>query len=208
MAGTGGGASRHPAAPDRPAAINKARDAVALPDAIHSLDTSLCEALAKDWRASPAPSELFVQIIPARSRRRPASPGRGRRLPGALPRRLRLRGHRADVHPAGRRGAGAAFRADGEDRRAQRAAQPVDGHERGFRHSDRARRHPCPGRLGDFRRAAQAGLTPDPFSTDVIAGLDPAIHPFLKKRMDARIRSGHDADIRDAPLRESGERQS
>ena len=47
----------------------------------------------------------------------------GRRcVPRALPRRLRARDRRADVHPAGRRGAGAAFRADRQDRRAQRPA--------------------------------------------------------------------------------------
>ncbi len=68
-----------------------------------------------------------------------------------LPRKIWSRHFRPDVHPAGRPGAGAAFCADRQDRRAQRPAKPVDGHERRFRHRDPVRRHACARGLGDFR---------------------------------------------------------
>ena len=46
-----------------PLQSNKAKEAVALFDAIHSVDRpSLCEALAKEFRAQPRRPQLFVQL--------------------------------------------------------------------------------------------------------------------------------------------------
>src|SRR5579871_5343847 len=46
-----------------PLQSNKTKEAVALFDAIHSVDrVSLCEALAKEFRAQPRRPELFVQL--------------------------------------------------------------------------------------------------------------------------------------------------
>ncbi len=61
-----------------PLQSNKARDAVALFDAIHSVDrVSLCEALAKEIDRQGRQPLLFVEIIPAASpRRRDSYPSR------------------------------------------------------------------------------------------------------------------------------------
>jgi hypothetical protein len=49
-------------------------------------------------------------------------------------------------------------------------------------------------------RKCRTGATPelntiaptDHFESGVIAGLDPAIHPFFRKKMDARVEPAHD----------------
>ena len=117
-----------------PLQSNKAKEAVALFDAIHSVDRpSLCEALAKEI----AKQERQPTAVRRDQHRRRAAEG-GRAAAGcrcvshALPRELRLDNFRADVHSAARGGAGAAFRAHRQDRQAQRAQAFVHGHERGF----------------------------------------------------------------------------
>ena len=128
---------------------------MALFDAIHSVDRpSLCEALAKEIAKQGRPPLLFVEINTG------AEPQKAGVLPQDADAFLaRCRDdlwpddRRADVHSAGRRGAGAAFRADRQDRGAQRPEAAVDGHERGLRDRDRLRRDPCAGRQRDFRRA-------------------------------------------------------
>ncbi|MHC2672084.1 uncharacterized pyridoxal phosphate-containing UPF0001 family protein [Bradyrhizobium diazoefficiens] len=103
-----------------PLQSNKAKEAVALFDAIHSVDRpSICQALAKEIESQKKHPQLFVQI----NTRRGAAEGRrrarrGRCLPRKLPRHLWADDLRTDVHPAGRRAAGGAFRADRQDRRA------------------------------------------------------------------------------------------
>ena len=102
-----------------PLQSNKAKEAVALFDAIHSVDRpSLCEALAKEIAKQGRRPLLFVEINTG------AEPQKAGVLPqdadaflDALPRRLRAVDRRADVHSAARRSAGAAFRADRQDRR-------------------------------------------------------------------------------------------
>ena len=60
-----------------PLQINKAKEAVALFDAIHSVDRpSICGALAKEMNSQKRRPELLVSSIPGRSRRkRRAAPG-------------------------------------------------------------------------------------------------------------------------------------
>jgi len=85
-----------------PLQSNKAREAVALFDAIHSVDRpSICEALAKEIDSQKRRPQLFVQLNT-----------------GEEPQKAGVAPAEADVHSAGRRRAGAAFRADREDRRA------------------------------------------------------------------------------------------
>ena len=145
-----------------PLQSNKAREAVALFDAIHSVDRpSLAQALAQEIARQGRSPLLFVEVNTG------AEPQKAGVLPEATDAFLKtcretygLDDRRADVHPAGRRGAGAAFRAHRQDRAAQRAQAAVDGHERRFPDRDRVRRDPCAGRHGDFRRADlfRAGL--------------------------------------------------
>ena len=146
-----------------PLQSNKAKEAVALFDAIHSVDrASLCEALAKEIAKQGRQPTLFVEINTG------AEPQKAGVLPqdadaflSALPRELRLGNFRADVHSAARGGAGAAFRAHRQDRQAQWAQAFVHGHERGFCDRHTTRRHPCAGGQRDFRRAHMSATDPD-----------------------------------------------
>ena len=106
-----------------PLQSNKAKEAVALFDAIHSVDRpSLCEALAKEIARQSREPQLFVQINTGEEAQKAGVlPQEADAFLTALPRRIRPPDRRADVHSAGRRGAGAAFRADRQDRGAQRA---------------------------------------------------------------------------------------
>ena len=141
-----------------PLQSNKAKEAVALFDAIHSVDRdSLCEALAKEIAAQKRTPLLFVEIntgAEAAEGRRAAAGCRC--VPEEMRGRLRPEDFRPDVHSAGRRGAGPAFRADGQDRQAQWAEAVVDGHERRLRDRDPARRHACARRQRDLRRTAES----------------------------------------------------
>ena len=139
-----------------PLQSNKAKEAVALFDAIHSVDrASLAEALAKEIARQGRAPLLFVEInTGAEPQKAGVLPQDADALSRRLPRPLRADDCRPDVHPARRRGAGAAFRADRQDRPPQRAGTAVDGHERRFPDRDRVRRHPRAGRHRDFRRRA------------------------------------------------------
>ena len=103
-----------------PLQSNKAKEAVALFDAIHSVDRpSICQALAKEIESQNKHPQLFVQInIGEEPQKAGVAPERGRRLPRELPRHLRADDLRSDVHSAGGRAAGGAFRADRQDCRA------------------------------------------------------------------------------------------
>ena len=140
-----------------PLQSNKAKDAVALFDAIHSVDRpSIAEALAKEIAKQGRHPALFVEV----------NTGEEPQKAGVLPqdadafikacRETHGLDHRgADVHPAVRGGAGAAFRAHRQDRGAQRAEAALDGDERGFCHRDRVRRDPCAGRDRRFSASRQ-----------------------------------------------------
>ena len=94
---------------------NKAREAVGLFDAIHSLDrASLAEALAKEVIRQARRPLLFVEINTGRgaAKGRHRTAGR-RRFSRRLPRPLWPHCVRPDVHPAAERSAGTALRADG-----------------------------------------------------------------------------------------------
>ena len=125
---------------------------------------SIGRASARRWpRRSPgraASPRCSSRSIPAPSRRRPGS-CRKRPTPSCrLPRALRPRHRRADVHSAGGRAAGAALCADRQDRPPQRPLAAVHGHERGFSARDRVRRHACAGGDGHLRRTGAPGVRP------------------------------------------------
>ena len=150
-----------------PLQSNKAKEAVALFDAIHSVDRpSHLRGVSQGNQISAAHAGT---VRPAQHRRGAAEGGhrarRGRRLHRALPREIWPDDLRPDVHPAGERRACAAFRADGENRRAERADKIVDGHERRFCGRDRDRRDPCARRFGDFRGAVAGFRCALPFSS-------------------------------------------
>ena len=131
---------------------NKAREAVALFDAIHSLDrASLAEALGKEIARQHGSPCCSSRSTPARSHRRPASCRNTPMRFSRLPRRLWAHSFRVDVCPAGQRGPCPALRAHRADRPPQRACASVHGHERRFSGSDRVWRDACPRRHGDLR---------------------------------------------------------
>ena len=136
-----------------PLQSNKAKEAVALFDAIHSVDRpSICEALAKEINSQNRRPELFVQLNTGEEPQKAGiAPGEADAFIASCRDKYGLVDFRPDVHPAGQRGAGAAFRVDRQDRRAQRAEKSVDGHECRFRGRDPVRRHACARRVGDFR---------------------------------------------------------
>ena len=111
---------------------NKAREAVALFDAIHSVDrASLAEALGKEIARQGRKPLLFVEINTGEEPQKGGVlPHGSGRFSGRLPGPLWPGDFGPDVHPAIRRAAGAAFCADGQDRPAQWAVLAVDGHER------------------------------------------------------------------------------
>ncbi len=104
-----------------PLQSNKAKEAVALFDAIHSVDRpSICEALAKEIESQKRRPQLFVQLNTGEEPQKAGvAPAEADAFIAALPRQIRSGDFRPDVHSAGQRRAGAAFRADREDRRAQ-----------------------------------------------------------------------------------------
>ena len=156
------GSSRYRAASDRAAAIQQGeggRGACSTP-----FIRSTVRVFAKRWpRKSPRKSggpNCSSRLIPAMNRRRRAS--RVAEADGFIAscrEKYGLADFRPDVHSAGGRGAGAAFRADRQDRRAQWAEEFVDGHERRLRDCDPVRRYPCPRRLGDFRAPLSTGAS-------------------------------------------------
>ncbi len=143
-----------------PLQSNKAKEAVALFDAIHTVDRpSLCSALAKEITRQNRRPLLFAEI----------NTGAEAQKAGVLPEEADafLRACREDYGleisglmciPPIDGGAGAAFRADRENRPAQWSHTVVDGNERGLRAGGAVRRHPCPCRQRHFWRAQLATL--------------------------------------------------
>ena len=102
-----------------PLQSNKAKEAVALFDAIHSVDrASLCEALAKEIASRRVDRFFSSRSIPAPNRKKRACCRRKPMHSLRLVTRNTDYNFRTDVHSAARRGAGAAFCADGQDREA------------------------------------------------------------------------------------------
>ena len=132
---------------------NKAKDAVALFDAIHSVDrASLAEALAKEIAKQDRRPLLFAEInTGAEAQKSGVLPAEADAFLAACRDRYGLVISGLMCIPAAERRAGAALRADRQDRSPQWAEAPVDGNERRFPDGDRVRRHPCPGRHRDFR---------------------------------------------------------
>ena len=136
-----------------PLQSNKAKEAVALFDAIHSVDRpSLCEALAKEIAKQGRQPLLFVEI----------NTGAEAQKAGVLPQdadafleecrdKYGLTISGLMCIPPLDEAPGPHFALTAKIAQAQRAQAVVDGHERGFRHRHPARRHPCAGRQRDFR---------------------------------------------------------
>ena len=113
----------HRAAPDRAAANQQgARRGGALFDVIETVDRpSSPRALAAEMDEAGPAAALFVEVNTGEEAQKAGVlPRRTPMLSSPLPRRARPAGRGADVHPAGGRGAGAAFRAAARDRAAQR----------------------------------------------------------------------------------------
>ena len=106
-----------------PLQSNKAKEAVALFDAIHSVDRpSICEALAKEIENRKKQPQLFVQINTGEEPQKAGiAPGEADAFLARCREHYGLSISGPDVHPAGQRCAGAAFRAHRQDRRPQRA---------------------------------------------------------------------------------------
>ena len=95
-----------------PLQSNKAKEAVELFDAVHTIDRpKIARALAAEMQRQGRRLQLFIQVNtgeePQKAGRRPRRAAGARR---AVPRRAGARDRRADVHSAGRRGAGDPFR--------------------------------------------------------------------------------------------------
>ena len=100
-----------------PLQTNKVNEAVALFDAIHSLDRlRLAEALATEMERTGKRPELFVEVNTGEEAQKGRAAARHGRLRARLPRAVGAARGRADVHSAGRRGTRAAFRAVAEAR--------------------------------------------------------------------------------------------
>ena len=125
---------------------NKAEEAVALFDAIHSLDRpSLVAALGQGDGARPAGGpDCFIQVNIGDEPQKGGCPVA--ELPALLEPARGAAGRRPDVHSArGRRG-GALFRLARQAGAASWRRRPVDGHVGRFRDGGDVRRHPCPRR--------------------------------------------------------------
>jgi hypothetical protein len=181
---------------------NKAREAVALFDAIHSVDReSLAVTLGK--ATTQAPAFCRGQYRRGAAKRRRVANG-GRCVSGRLPRPLRPDNFRPDVHPAARRTAGAPFCANGQNCPAQWTVAAVDGNEQRLCGGHCARRHASPGRDRYFRRPKLIGaliVNDDPCFATEFPGKHPQC-PRLQRhaaRGRGETRSGHMDKDRAAP---------
>ena len=146
-----------------PLQTNKAREAVALFDVIQSVDRERLAARPGQGDGARRPAaRLLIQV----------NTGEEPQKAGVLPADVdafvascrddpRTAGRRPDVHPAGRRGAGAALRPAAQDGGAQRPGEGQHGHERRFRDRHAPGRHPCPRRHRPVRHARHLGM-PEP----------------------------------------------
>ena len=85
-----------------PLQSNKAKEAVALFDAIHSVDRpSICEALAKEINSQKRQPELFVQLNTGEEPQKAGvAPAEADAFIAGLSRQIRFANFRPDVHPA------------------------------------------------------------------------------------------------------------
>ena len=136
-----------------PLQSNKAKEAVALFDAIHSVDRpSICEALAKEMKSQGRRPELFVQINTGEEPQKAGiAPSEADAFIAACREKYGLPISGLMCIPPVDEAPAPHFALTAKDRRAQRIEKSVDGHERRFRHRDPVRRHPCARGLGDFR---------------------------------------------------------
>ncbi len=136
-----------------PLQSNKAADAVALFDAIHSVDREkIAVALAKEMKRQERTPDLFVQVNTGEEKQKAGIvPRRCRCVRSTLPRGARAGDCRTHVHPACGRKSGAPFRIAAKTGFGGRCDGPVDGHVRRLRDGHSVRRNPCAGWQRDFR---------------------------------------------------------
>ena len=140
-----------------PLQTNKAEAAMVLFDVIETLDRErLARTLAQAAQAQGRCPRLYVQVNTGEEPQKAGvAPADADAFVAAARGDLRPDRGGVDVHPAGRRGGGAALRAAGQDRRPQRIGRAVDGHERGLRDRHPLRRYLGAGRLRGVRGSVE-----------------------------------------------------
>ena len=140
-----------------PLQSNKVRDAVALFDAIHTVDRhKIAAALAEEMASTGGGRGSSCRSTPARSRRRPACSRRDADAFVALSRDTSARHRRADVHPAGRTSSRRRIsRCSPRSRGASACRSLSMGMSADFETAIRLRRDRCAGRQRDLRRARE-----------------------------------------------------
>ncbi len=144
-----------------PLQSNKAGDAVALFDAIHTIDRpKIAEAIAAEIARQGSRPQLFIQINTGDEQQKSGiAPDEADSFIAHCRDRSGLAIAGLMCIPPLEEDAAPSLRTAARDRQPQSAFRTEHGHERRFRDGDQLRRHPCAGRLGDFRRTRR--LAPD-----------------------------------------------
>ena len=141
-----------------PLQSNKAKEAVALFDAIHSVDRpSICEALAKEVGAQKRRPQLFVQLNTGEEPQKAGvAPGDADAFIATCRDKYGLAISGLMCIPPVNDAPAPHFALTAKIAARNGLRKPVDGHECRFCHRGRVRRHACSGRLRDLRNATTA----------------------------------------------------
>ena len=141
-----------------PLQSNKAKEAVALFDAIHSVDRpSICEALAKEIKSQRQHPQLFVQVNTGEEPQKAGvAPGEADAFIAACRDKYGLTILGLMCIPPVDQAPAPHFALTTKIAARNGLKNLFDGHERGFRHRDPDGRHPCARGLGDFRASVIA----------------------------------------------------
>ena len=142
-----------------PLQSNKAKEAVALFDAIHSVDRpSICQALAKEIESQNRHPELFVEInIGEEPQKAGIAPGEADAFIASCRDSYGLTISGLMCIPPVDEPPAAHFALTAKIAARNGLKNALDGHERGLRHRNHARRHPCARRERDLRAPVTAG---------------------------------------------------
>ena len=141
-----------------PLQSNKAKEAVALFDAIHSVDRpSICEALAKEIVSQKQQPQLFVQLNTGEEPQKAGvAPVDADAFIASCREKYGLPISGLMCIPPVNDAPAPHFALTAKIAARNGLEESVDGHERGFCDRHPVRRHPCAHRLGDFREAVVA----------------------------------------------------
>ena len=144
-----------------PLQSNKAKEAVALFDAIHSVDRpSICEALAKEINSQKKQPELFVQLNTGEEPQKAGvAPGEADAFIARCREKYGLVISGLMCIPPVDEAPAPHFALTAKIAARNGLEKSVDGHERRFCDRDPDRRHPCARRLGDFRASVADACT-------------------------------------------------